>query len=76
MAAILKIDSDIGSDKGEFSAQNMSDFLDENKEAKELEIRIRSRGGSVRDGWDIYDLLRASGKSIKTVAEGMIYSIA
>jgi ATP-dependent Clp protease protease subunit len=74
--ATLRIYSDIGSDEGEFSAHDMSDFLEQNKDAENYEIKIRSRGGSVRDGWDIYDLLKASGKSIKTVAEGMVYSIA
>lgn len=82
--AILRIYSDIGEPSfdffaGEipgFSSKDIVNFLDENKEATEIEIHINSRGGDVQEGWAIYDLLKASGKKINTVGEGKIYSIA
>lgn len=71
--AILKIYGDIGSD---ISDTMVSDFLDRNKEATDLIIRINSCGGDVQTGWNIYDYLKNSGKKIKTVGEGKVYSIA
>lgn len=58
------------------SSKHISDFLDANKEADEIVIRINSEGGDVQEGWNIYDLLTTSGKKITTVGEGKIYSIA
>jgi len=85
-AAILKIYGDIGepdpmselfnnSDES-VSAKTVSDFLDEHKEASDITIKINSRGGDVQEGWAIHDLLMNSGKRIKTIGEGKIYSIA
>lgn len=51
-----------------FGAKNMKDFLDANKSEDEIEIEIRSGGGSVDVGIDIYEQLRNSGKKITTVA--------
>ena len=76
MEAVLKIFSVIGTGDNEISSQNIADFLEQNKEAKELIVRIKSPGGSVREGWTIYDLLKNSGKKIITRAEGELYSIA
>jgi ATP-dependent Clp protease protease subunit len=76
---ILKIYGDIGdSDEvmGNISSQSIVEFLEQNKEAKELTVKINSRGGDVQEGWAIYDLLTNSGKKIKTIGEGKIYSIA
>ena len=84
--AVLKIYGDIGEpDKmlemfdvsdDTVSAKVVSDFLDENKDATEITVRINSRGGDVQSGWAIYDLLLNSGKKIKTIGEGKVYSIA
>lgn len=83
--AILKIYGDIGESLPEtymgegtqsVSAKDVSEFLDANKEANQITVRINSRGGDVQEGWAIYDLLTTSGKKIKTVGEGKIYSIA
>jgi len=83
--ASFKLYGDIGektnmdifsSGEGVFSAKDISDFLDENKEAEEITIKINSRGGDVQEGWAIHDLLINSGKKIKTIGEGKIYSIA
>ena len=86
MEAVLKIYGDIGeADKmlemfdvsdDTISAKFVSDFLDENKDATGIIVKINSRGGDVQEGWAIHDLLVNSGKKIKTVGEGKVYSIA
>jgi ATP-dependent protease ClpP protease subunit len=58
------------------SSKQVSDFLEENKAATEILVRINSRGGDVQEGWNIYDLLTTCGKKIITRGEGKIYSIA
>lgn len=58
------------------SSKMVSEFLDGNKDATEITVRINSRGGDVQEGWTIHDLLVNSGKKIRTVGEGKIYSIA
>ena len=79
MEAILKIYGDIGvgedSEPGITSAM-ISEFLEKNAGADSLTVRINSRGGDVTEGWTIHDLLTNSGKRIKTIGEGKIYSIA
>ena len=79
----LKIYGDIGEQvcDGLFctdtvSSKQVSEFLDENADAEELVVRINSRGGDVQEGWAIHDLLVNSGKKIKTIGEGKVYSIA
>jgi len=84
--AVLKIYGDIGEpdnmleifgvEEETISAKLVSDWLDENKAAKEITVKINSRGGDVQEGWTIYDLLANSGKKIKTIGEGKVYSIA
>jgi len=76
MEATLKIYSIIGTEENQFSSQYLIDFLDKNKKATELIVKIKSPGGSVREGWTIHDLLKNSGKKVKTIAEGELYSIA
>jgi ATP-dependent protease ClpP protease subunit len=86
MDAILKIYGDIGEPDqmsemfgitdNTTSAKAVSDFLDENKNATSITVKINSRGGDVQEGWSIYDLLTTSGKKIKTIGEGKVYSIA
>lgn len=83
---VLKIYSDIGAARPDLlimegenepvSAKFVSDFLDQNKDADEVVVRINSPGGDVQEGWAIHDLLVNSGKKIKTIGEGKIYSIA
>ena len=72
--AVLKIYGDIG--EGGITSAFVSDFLDQNKESKNLTVRINSRGGDVSEGWCIHDLLVNSGKLIKTIGESQVYSIA
>jgi ATP-dependent Clp protease, protease subunit len=51
-----------------FGAKDMRKFLDDNKDATDIEVEIRSGGGSVDVGIDIYDQLINSGKNITTIA--------
>ena len=74
MEAILKIYGDIGEEG--INATYVSDFLEQNKSADNFIIKINSRGGDVQEGWTIHDLIVNSGKRIKTIGEGKIYSIA
>lgn len=74
MEATLKIYGDIGEEG--ITSTFVSDFLDQNKLANNLIIKINSRGGDVQEGWAIHDLLVNSGKMIKTIGESKIYSIA
>lgn len=85
MTAVLKIYGDIGESIPETifglgvemcSAKSVSEFLDANQDASDITVRINSRGGDVQEGWAIYDLLTNSGKKIKTIGEGKVYSIA
>jgi ATP-dependent protease ClpP protease subunit len=72
--AVLKIYGDIGD--GGITSDMVSEFLDQNKDSKEITVRINSRGGEVSEGWSIYDLLVNSGKKIRTICEGKVFSIA
>jgi ATP-dependent protease ClpP protease subunit len=84
--AVLKIYGDIGEpDKmmemfgmtdDTVSSKVVSDWLDEHQDAKEITVKINSRGGDVQEGWAIYDLLTNSGKKITTIGVGKVYSIA
>jgi ATP-dependent Clp protease protease subunit len=86
MAATLRIYGDIaeddmfaklfGLDDETVSAKKVANWLEENKAADEIIVRINSRGGDVQEGWAIHDLLVNSGKRLKTVGEGKVYSIA
>lgn len=41
-----------------------------------VDIRLHCDGGSVSEGWAIYDKLRASGKEISAIVEGKVASMA
>ena len=51
-----------------FSASDFRNFLNENQEADELEIEISSNGGNCTHGFEIYDLIKNSGKKVTTIA--------
>lgn len=57
-----------GMESSTFSAKDMRKFLEDNQADDEHEIEIRSGGGSVDIGIDIYEQLRNSGKKIITTA--------
>lgn len=57
--------------------KSITEFLesiDENDSV--IDLRIHCKGGSVVEGWAIYDALRNSGKTIKATIEGECSSIA
>lgn len=57
------------------SAKDISVQLANIKE-KEIDVHIKSNGGSVSEGYAIHDLLVNSGKKITTIGEGEVRSIA
>jgi ATP-dependent protease ClpP protease subunit len=69
--AELYIEGYIG---GDATAKQVRDFL--NSTDGDVTVRINSGGGSVSEGFAIHDLLKSSGRKIKTVVEGMCGSIA
>ena len=59
------------------SLSEITDFIASLDDAdKNIDILINSRGGSVQDGWAIYDALRSSGKTITATVEGVCASMA
>jgi ATP-dependent protease ClpP protease subunit len=85
-AATLKIYGDIGEsdvfmqlfgiEDNSVSSAMVAKFLEDNASADEIIVRINSRGGDVQEGWAIHDLLVNSGKKLRTIGEGKVYSIA
>lgn len=75
----LRIYGDIGEFSPDgmeaISARMVADFLEQTTD-EQITVRINSRGGDVQEGWAIHDLLVNSGKKIKTIGEGKVYSIA
>lgn len=60
-----------------FSLSKLKKFLDSlETDVTDIHVFINSGGGSVNEGWAIYDKLRASGKKITTIGEGIVGSIA
>lgn len=57
-----------GAESDTFGAKQMRKFLEENQADDSHEIEIRSGGGSVEVGIDIYEQLINSGKNITTIA--------
>lgn len=58
------------------SAKGIQEKLQANTEAEEIILHINSPGGSVYEGYTIYNLLKGSGKKITAKIEGMCASIA
>ena len=56
----------MGIEDNSISSNYVSNFLSQNEDADVIEVEIRSNGGSVSHGFDIYDQLRNSGKKIIT----------
>ena len=50
--------------------------INTNKEDNEIDLRIHSPGGSIREGFAIYDFLKNSGKKINTYVDGLCASMA
>lgn len=60
-----------------FNLAALKRFLDTlESDVTDIHVYINSGGGSVIEGWAIYDKLKTSGKKITTIGEGMVGSIA
>ena len=60
-----------------FSLTKLKKFLDSlESDVTDIHCYINSGGGSVNEGWSIYDKLKTSGKTITTIGEGIVGSIA
>lgn len=60
-----------------FNLSKLKSFLDGiDQDTTDIHVFINSGGGSVTEGWAIYDKLKASGKKITTIGEGIVGSIA
>lgn len=60
-----------------FNLSKLKKFIDNLEEdVTDLHVSINSGGGSVIEGWAIYDKLKTSGKKITTIGEGIVGSIA
>lgn len=70
-----QIGSDFWSGEGT-TAKTISAQLAANADASEIILHINSPGGSVYEGYTIYNLLKASGKKITAKIEGYCASIA
>ena len=75
--AVIRIDGVIGGDwygDGVTAKQFANEF--NAISASDIELHINSPGGSVFDGFAIYNLLKSSGKKIKVCIDGVAASIA
>jgi len=60
-----------------FNLSALKKFLDSlESDVTDIHVAINSGGGSVVEGWAIYDKLKTSGKKITTIGEGIVGSIA
>lgn len=60
-----------------FNLSALKKFLDSlESDVTDIHVYINSGGGSVVEGWAIYDKLKVSGKTITTIGEGIVGSIA
>lgn len=66
-------------DSGKYGEVNLKSVVNQIQAAKDadvLKIHIRSEGGDVNEGFAIYDALTNSGKTVETIGEGIVASIA
>lgn len=60
-----------------FNLTKLKKYLDSlEADVTDLHVYINSGGGSVNEGWAIYDKLKTSGYNVTTIGEGMVGSIA
>jgi ATP-dependent Clp protease protease subunit len=60
-----------------FTLANLKTFLSSlSTDITDIHYTVNSGGGSVYDGWDMYDTLKASGKNLTSIGEGIVGSIA
>ncbi len=63
-------------DYGEVNIKQVTQQIQDNKDAEKLIVHIHSPGGDVDEGFGIHDILVTSGKEIETRIEGLCASIA
>lgn len=68
--------ADSAAEWGIVSLKSVMEQISAAKDAETLIVHIHSRGGDVNEGWAIHDALIATGKTIITINEGMVGSIA
>lgn len=57
-----------------FGIKELDDFLKDAKDEKDILVRVSTPGGSLFEAVGIMDKLKASGKNITTLSEGMVAS--
>jgi ATP-dependent Clp protease protease subunit len=72
----IYIDGYIGNESGSFSLADLNRKLDTLSNATEIDVYINSGGGSVTEGFAIYDRLMAFNGVVNTIVNGMCGSIA
>lgn len=65
-----------GEDEAFFTLQTVKDIFGANREEKDFRLNFNCDGGSVEDGFAIYDYLRTSGKNLHCNIEGGCHSMA
>jgi ATP-dependent protease ClpP protease subunit len=82
MTARIFISGPIGDPPSEFMEEQGTTLADVRKQVNgagdfdRIAVHINSPGGSVDEGFAIYDYIRATGVPVKTIAEGRAWSIA
>jgi len=60
-----------------FSLNNLKTFLNNlSSDVTDIHYKVNSGGGSVHEGWDIHNALKDSGKTLTSIGEGIVGSIA
>lgn len=73
---VENVQSESASEWGVVSLSTVKAAIDAMPSAEEIVVHIHSRGGDVDEGFAIHDFLKATGKKITTVTEGVCASIA
>lgn len=73
---VENVQAEGASEWGIVNLRTVQDAIDSMPDAEEIVVHIHSRGGDVDEGFAIHDALRATGKPITTITEGLCASIA
>lgn len=73
---VENIQAEDASEWGIVNLKTVNAALDSMPDAEEIWVHIHSRGGDVDEGFAIHDRLKATGKKIVTITEGLCASIA
>lgn len=75
MKGFINIFGEIGGKKG-ITLKDVVSQVQQQKEAVEYDVIINSPGGSVTEGFAIYDYLKSLNKPLRTIGTGIVASIA